>query len=170
MAYATGQDLVDCFDVDFVGDLAQDNREPMDPAAVKLLPNVLRMLEQASGEIDVALIAGGKYSPAQLAALTGNSRAHLVRITCTIAMALLFKRRPSQAMMELAKPFLEEKDGYLEALRKGQNLFNIEENKSAGFIELQTVTAVEIDQLNLLPTRMGNYFPSSSQRTSRYSP
>ena len=168
MAYATGTDLVDCFDVDLLGDLAQDTREPVDPSVVKTLPNVLRMLDQASGEIDVALIAGGRYQPAQLAALTGSSQAHLVRITCTIAIALLFKRRPSAAMLELAKPYYDEKEKYLKDLRSGANLFNIEENKAASVIELQTVTAVEIDTLNLLPTRMGNYFPSSSQRTSRY--
>ena len=50
MAYATGTDLVDCFDVDLVGDLAQDTREPVDASSVKTLPNVLRMLDQASGE------------------------------------------------------------------------------------------------------------------------
>ncbi len=170
MAYATGIDLVDCFDVDLIGDLAQDTREPIEPTMVKTHPNVLRMLGQASGEIDTALIAGGRYQPEQLAALTGNSQAHLVRITCTIAMALLFKRRPSQAMVDLAKPFYDDKEKYLKDLRTGQNLFNIAENKAASTIELQTVTAVEIDTLNLLTTRMGNYFPSNSQRTSRYSP
>jgi phage gp36-like protein len=168
MAYATGTDLVDCFDVDLIGDLAQDTREPVDASVVTTLPNVLRMLDQASGEIDVALIAGGRYQPAQLALLTGSSQSHLVRITCTIAMALLFKRRPSQAMLELAKPLYEEKEKYLKDLRTGVNLFNIEENKAASVIDLQTVTALEIDTLNLLPTRMSPYFPSSDQRTSRY--
>jgi phage gp36-like protein len=168
MAYATGTDLVDCFDVDLIGDLAQDTREPIEQSAVKTHPNVLRMLEQATGDINVALIAGGRYQPAQLAALTGDSQAHLVRITCTIAMALLFKRRPSAAMIELAKPFKDDRDKYISDLQTGKNLFNIDENKAASVIELQTVSAVEIDTLNLLPTRMGNYFPSNAQRTSRY--
>ena len=168
MAYATGTDLVDCFDVDLIGDLAQDTREPIEASTVKTHPNVLRMLGQASGEIDTALIAGGRYQPSQLASLTDSSRDHLIRVTCTIAMALLFRRRPSQAMAELAKPFYDDKEKYLKDLRTGQNLFNIAENKAASVIELQTVTAVELDTLNLLTSRMGNYFPSNDQRTSRY--
>lgn len=167
MTYATGTDLVDCFDIDLIGDLAQDTREPVDPGVVKTLPNVIRMLDQASGEIEVALISGGRYQPAQLVALTGSSKAHLVRITCTIAMALLFKRRPSQAMVELAKPLYEEKEKYLKDLREGKNLFNIAENRDAAVIDHQTVSAVELDTLNLLTTRMGSYFPSNNQRTSR---
>lgn len=167
MTYATGTDLVDCFDIDLIGDLAQDTREPVDPGVVKTLPNVIRMLDQASGEIEVALISGGRYQPAQLVALTGSSKAHLVRITCTIAMALLFKRRPSQAMVELAKPLYEEKEKYLKDLREGKNLFNIAENRDSAVIDHQTVSAVELDTLNLLTTRMGSYFPSNNQRTSR---
>jgi phage gp36-like protein len=167
MAYATGEDMVKLYDIDLVGDLAQDTREPVNQPAVKSLPNLLHVLELATGEIDVALIAGGKYSPDQLAILTTSSKAHLVRVTCAIAMALLFERRPSQAFMEMAKMFQEKADRYLKYLRNGTNLFNIEENKAASTIELQTVTAVEIDSLNLLPTRMSSFFPGNNQRTAR---
>lgn len=165
--YATGQDLIDCFDVDMVGDLAQDSREEQDVSSVPGLPIVGKFLEQASGALEVALIAGGRYRPEQLVALTGVNQAFLKRVVCTIAMSMLFKRRPSQQYLEIAKQFFEESEGYLRALQTGKNLFNIEENKAASTIELQSVSSVEIDNLNLLPSRMSNYFPSSNTRLPR---
>lgn len=168
MAYATGCDLVDCYDIELVGDLAQDSREETDQCDVTKLPIVAKILDQASGVIDSALIAGGRYRAEQLLALEGIHLAFLKRMVCTVAMSMLLKRRVDPSYMEMAKLLQEEVDGYLKSLRTGENLFDIAENKSASVIELQTVQAVEIDTLNLLPSRMGNYFPGSQSRVSRY--
>lgn len=166
--YATGEDLIECFDVTLVGDLAQDCREEQDPCVVPKLPIVAKFLEQASGSIEVALMAGGRYRPEHLMQLTGVHLAFLKRMVCTVAMAMLFKRRASPAYLDIAKQFQDEADGYLKALRTGERLFDIEENKSASTIELQSIQAVEIENLNLLPSRMSNYFPRSNTRVSRY--
>jgi hypothetical protein len=153
--------------VDIVGDLAQDGREEQPPSTVADLPIVVRTLEEASGQVDMALLAGGRYRTEQLAALTGNSLAFLKRIVCTLAISYLFKRRAAPQYLELAKMYHDEAQDYLKALQMGKNLFNIEENKTASVIEHQHLSAVEIDGLNLMPSRMGNFFPSANSRTPR---
>lgn len=167
MAYATGCDLIEVIDVDIVGDLAQDSREEQTPSAVADLPIVARTLEEASGQVDMALQAGGRYRPDQLAALTGSGLAFLKRIVCTLAISYLFKRRAAPQYLELAKLYHDEAQEYLKALQQGKNLFAIAENQEASVIEHQHLSAVEIDGLNLMPSRMGNFFPSANSRIPR---
>lgn len=166
-AYATGQDLIDRADVDQVGDLATDGRESLDQHAVKLHPNVLTALADASGEVDVALIVGGRYTPNQLESLTGNSRSHLIKIVCRLAMNNLLSRRVGEQYADLAEKISKQSREDLRALRSGENVFGIASIESASTISLETVSSVELDNLNLLPSRMSPYFPNNSQRVSR---
>jgi len=165
-AYATGDNLIARYDVDMVGDLATDNRDELDRALVPDHPNVEAALLDASGEIDTALLAGGRYTPTQLAELTGNTLNHLIRITCDIALANLVQRRPDRMNKELADAYRKTADAWLEKLRKGENVFGIIE-PTAGTIDVATVQAVEIENLRLLPGRMSPYFPGTAQRTPR---
>lgn len=165
-AYATGDDLISRYDVDIIGDLATDDRVELDRSEVPDNTNVLAALLDASGEIDAALLAGGRYTPSQLAGLTGNTLNHLIRITCAIAMANLIERRPDRMSKELADSYRKTSDAWLEKLRRGENVFGIIE-ATAGTIDVATVQAVEIENLNLLPGRMSPYFPGTAQRTPR---
>jgi phage gp36-like protein len=164
MAYATGQELVKRYDVDLIGDLAQDEREPLDRSVVASHPNVAAALDDASGEIDVALLVGQRYLPEQLTTLTGFSRNHLVRITCAIAMSLLFERRPGMRP-EIAEAIAKKAREHITALNRGDNVFGIQENLDAGTIDTATIATVDIENLNLLPQRMPRYFPGTEQRS-----
>ncbi len=165
-AYATGDDLIARYDVDQVGDLATDEREELDRSEVPDHPNVAAALLDASGEIDAALLAGGRYTPEQLAGLTGNTANHLIRITCAVAMANLIERRPERASKELADAYRKTSEGWLNKLRNGENVFGIIA-ATAGTIDIATVQAIEIENLNLMPGRMPRYFPGTEQRTPR---
>jgi phage gp36-like protein len=167
MAYATGQDLAIRFDVGTIGDLSQDCREEQDEYDAVNSPVVLKFLEEASGMVDVALQAGGMYDPAKLATLTGSNLEHLKRVVCTIAMSNLLKRRTSDALFEASKHLDEQASQYLKDLQNGKNVFGIPENKVASVIEHQHVSAAEINNLNLLPSRMGRFFPGTDSRTPR---
>lgn len=167
MAYANGTDLAKRFDVGTIGDLCQDCREEQDEYEAVNSPIVLNMLEEASGMVDVALQAGGMYDPAKLALLTGSNLEHLKRVVCTIAMSNLLKRRTSDALLETAKRLDDEAARYLKDLQSGKNVFGIPENKAASVIEHQHVSAAEINNLNLLPSRMGRFFPGTDSRTPR---
>lgn len=164
-AYATGADLVQRYDVDILGDLATDDREELDREVVPTHPNILAALLDASGEVDVALLSGGRYTPDQLANLTGNTKNHLVRITCAAAMALMCERRPDRVNLELAEAYRKTAKGHLEQLRRGENVFGIPAVVDAGSIDVVTVEAISIENLNLLPARMPRYFPGTEQRT-----
>lgn len=166
-AYATGANLVERYDVDLIGDLAQDTREDMEREAVATHPNVLAALLDASGDVDASMLAGGRYTPTQLSTLSGNSLNHLIRITCAIAMALLIERRPDRVNLELAEGLRKPAKAHLEALRRGENVFGIQEVIESGTIDLATVSTVDINNLNLLPGRMPRYFPGTAQRTPR---
>lgn len=166
-AYATGANLVERYDIDQVGDLATDDRDELDRALVPTNANVLAALLDASGEIDTALLAGGRYTPAELAALTGNTVNHLIRITCDIAFANLIQRRPDRLNKELADAYRKTASGWLEKLRRGENVFGIQTVIDSGQLDIVTVQAVEIENLNLLPGRMAPYFPGTAQRTPR---
>lgn len=160
--------MVQRYDVDVVGALAWDEREEMDRDAVPLHANVLIALDDASGEIDVNLLAGGRYTPVQLETLTGNSQAHLRRITCAVAMAALFERRPGM-YSEMAEAIAKIARGHLAALARGENVFGLTEliSGASSTIDVETVQSIEIDNLNLLPGRMSRFFPGSAQRTPR---
>jgi phage gp36-like protein len=166
-AYATGTDLVARYDVDLVGDLATDSREPIEQSAVPNLPLVATALLDASGMIDVHLATGGRYTPSDLEALSGNSVYHLKRITCDVAMGLLLQRRTDMKYQELAEKVVAGSKQHLMALARGENIFGISSVQDAGTIECQTISAVNIDNRNVLTSRMDRYFPPSGTLVPR---
>jgi len=177
--YANGDDLIKRYDIDLIGDLCQDTREELDWSEdITVLTehqNVVSALEDGSGEIDVALQAGGRYTVAQLRELanpvdennSNNSRKHLIRITCAIAMSILVERRLDRVSMETADWLRKTAKGFLDQLRRGENVFGIQANLDAGTIDIETVSAVHIEDLNLITGRMSRYFPGTAQRTPR---
>ena len=166
-SYADGNDLIARYDVDTVGDLATDQRESSDPSIVPNLPNVLTALADASGEIDVALVVGERYQPEQLAALTGNSQSKLKRICCDIAMSLLCSRRVGHEYLELSEAVGKTSRGHLRSLSNGENVFGLPSVSQASVIDVGSISVVDLDRRNLLPSRMSNFFPTDSQRMPR---
>ena len=71
----------------------------------------------------MAVIAGGMYTPAELAGLTGNGQALLVEVVCCVAMCKLLRRRPSTRTEELQKGVCGDAKDLLQALRKGDAVF-----------------------------------------------
>jgi len=160
-AYATGNDLIARYDVDLVGDLATDTREPIEQSAVPNLPLVATALLDASGMIDVNLATGGRYKPSDLDGLTGNSVYHLKRITCDVAMGLLLQRRTDMKYQELAEKVVAGSKQHLMALARGENIFGITSVIESGMMDYQTISSETIDQRNTLTSRMERYFPST---------
>jgi hypothetical protein len=165
-ARATGAELVARYDIRLIGDFATDEGEPLDPAAVPTHPNVIVALEDATGEFEAAVLSGDRYTLAQLDSLAGNTRNHMVRIICSIAMCCLFDRRP-EIESETTKAIRERADKFIKALNNGDNILGIAEIVEAGTIKDVHISAVEVDNRNLLPSRMNRYFPGTEQRTPR---
>lgn len=140
------------FDARTVGQLVSDTGQSVPPASLATNTAVLAALEDASGEIDAALMQGQRYSAADLAALTGNSLAYLKRICCQIAMARLWERRP-YLDEEGAEKALNMARQALDRLRKGENLFAVEDNLAASVPSIETPSVTSIENLNLVVDR-----------------
>lgn len=166
MAIASGSDFTDRFDIRLIGDLATDRGETLSEEEVKTHPSVLTALDDAMGEMVVALVVGQRYGESDLLGLTGYSLSHAKRINCDIAMALMIKRRPIVSEEQAAEIAKQSRD-HLRRLRDGENVFGIPEVVESGNLSLATPSSVDITNLNLLTERMGRFFPDTAQRMPR---
>jgi len=158
VAYATPADLLLRKSELTIGQLVSENGTAVSAGALATDDKVLAALESASGAIDAALLQAGRYDPGDLAALTGNSAAHLKHMVCEIAMAYLFAIKPTYSVDDY-KAQMDLHDLYLERLRKGENVFNITKVIDAGTPKLTRPSVAAVTQLNLIRDRTRNYYP-----------
>lgn len=164
MPYATGDDLVARYDVDQVGDLATDERETLQRDSVASHPHVVTALEDASGEVDAALLAGGRYTAEQLNGLSGSSASYLKSIVCGLAMAALHERRPEAIDAQVIERLTKKSKDAILSLRRGENVFGIVDVIEATRLQLSGPSVIELENRNGLPQRMNRFFPSTSSR------
>lgn len=162
-AYADGDDMVARYDVDLIRDLVTD-REDLDRVDVPADARLAVALADASGEIEVALMAGGQYTIAQLESLPENSNNHLKAIVCGLAMAALHRRRPESADTQYIESITKSARDALFALKRGENVFGLDPTISASVIDQTGPSAVDIYNRNDLPARMERYFPAAGSR------
>jgi phage gp36-like protein len=167
-AYATVTDLIERYDVRLIAELASDDDVALSRADLESDSKVLGALLSSSGDIDVRLRAGKRYTPAKLLSLDANSAAHLKDVVCTLAMARLFRRRVDKANCELAELIRKEAAEYLKQLAEGINVFGIlddDTNIDAGIPSLQGPTSAQINDRNFLAARMSmRHLPAVSER------
>lgn len=168
-AYATATQLLERYDARTIQDLAGDDGQPL--SRIELLSNavVAAALNDASGEIDSALLVGGVYSPDDLLNVEGNSLYKLISITCEIAITRLFARRPLYDA-EKYKAMSELSEKRLNSLRKGENLLAIAGNPGnieAGTPTVNGLTTVEYNSLGLVVDRSRGYYPRRSLPNGR---
>jgi phage gp36-like protein len=156
MPYATATQLIERYDPRDIAEMASDTGIAIDDVGTD--PNVLAALDDASGEVETALLQGGRYTVSDLTGLTGNSKSHLIRMTCDVAIALLFARRPLYAFerYEKARDLAEK---HLDRLRKGDAVFNLSDMATASLPIVDGPTTVEYQNLNLVRDRVRNHYP-----------
>jgi len=165
MAYATSTDLTARFDARTIGDLASDSGTQVDEAGLATSAKVTAALDDASGRIDGALTVAQIYTTDDLDDLTGNSLALLKRITCELAMAFLISRRQEKFLDESVSRVEAQSEEYLDRLRKGERLFgDVDAATAAGLPTVGGMTAVEYNELNLIPDRARNFYPARQSR------
>lgn len=165
-AYASASDLIARHDANLIGELIRDDHDPSTSDEIEDSTVLATILEDASGQVEAAMLCGNRYSPEQLAALQGNSLGLLKKIVCLIAMAALLDRRPGRHT-EASKSYYEMAKVYLEDLRTGKNLFNLtddESNRTAANPSTTGPTVVDYTRLNLLPDQMVRHFPNRQSR------
>jgi hypothetical protein len=110
-------------------------------------------LDAAAGEVESACLMGGRYTPTDLATLTGVSQKLLWRTIARLALGDLLggRRQPLMPTPESVK----ESRVLLEQLRKGERIF--------GLVELQTAA-----QPSLIDDAASTTRPSITKIASRY--
>lgn len=161
MPYATPADLLLRYDANDVGQLCSDNKRAVGSYDLATDPICLMAMNDASGDIDGALMVGNRYSSTDLTTLTPNSTYKLIRVCCDIAMAYLINRRPGWNP-EKSKAIREQAEMHLERLRKGENTFNIQASLDAGEPVVDGPTCFDYSRLGGLRDRIRNFFPPRS--------
>ena len=157
-AYATVADMRIRFDERDIAQLVSDTGAAVELADLNTDAVALEFLAEASGDVETALMAGGRYSVEDLAGLTGNSQAKLKRIVCALAMAYLLDRR-SGFNRDDYESRIESAQKDLKKLQDGVNLFNLAEAVSASLPTLDAPTIAQREHPNLIPDRSTNYYP-----------
>lgn len=159
MAYAAASDLIARYDARTLGDLVSDTGTRVASGSLAADPNIVAALDDASGEIEAALLMGERYSVADLAALTGNSLALLKRICCDCAMALIYGRRPEEQWADRRAAAEQVKAIHLERLANGERVFNVEGIPEAGNPTIGGPSAIAVRRLNMIVDRTQHYYP-----------
>ena len=157
-AYATAADLIARHDARTVGDVAGDFGVPLRGPDLLGNQNVATALTRASGKAEAALLAGGRYTAADLAGLTGNALEWLKGLVCDQAFVYLLRRRPDY-LPELAESLTDEIENEFAELRSGKHILPIAKAIEAGVPTTGGPTTIEINQQNLRRNRARGYFP-----------
>lgn len=159
-AFATSADMLKRYDARTLADCCSDNGEPVAVTQLASDTKMAAALADASGRILAACLRGGRYSEADLAALTGESLSYLKYVTCLIAMDGLWRRKP-YSQDDGRKAAREDAEEILSLLRKGEEIFAVPATIAASVPDVDTVTAVEVATWNLLPDqcRNGRFYP-----------
>lgn len=164
MSYATPAQLLQRYDARTVGDLVSDDGNQVSAGDLLADANLQAALNDASGQIESALLQAERYSVADLTALVGsssNTKYVLIRLTCDIAFQQLVERRPWYEVNESYKQRTEDADETLERLRKGERVFDLSPVKEAGLPVADTPTRASIEQLNLtVDAARRGYYPA----------
>lgn len=136
-SYATPSDLVKTHDRHDIGAYASDEGTELTLAQI-LAPDpvVVSALLRASGDVERACLAGGRYTTTDLAVLTGAAKATLVGLVCDLAYYRLAKRRLPDATKVAG---YEEAQQMLKDLREGVAVFGI-----SNVIEAGTVSSIDL--------------------------
>jgi len=163
-SYTTPAQLLALFDYRQIADLCRDGNG-MPATRLALMDStttaggiLAAILLRASGIVEAACTVGKRYTPADLAVLTGASRQHLVALVAGLAMVELSERRWKLSNMAGNPPRDERAAAQLEKLRLGEHVFGLVENQEAA----QRMDGVRLEDVD--PTEP----PGIIERARRY--
>lgn len=164
MAYANAEDLCQRYDERILQDICKDDGERETDLSNN--DKITTALSSASGILNAACLQGERYTVADLEALTGDSTEFLKTLVCDLAFIALWQRKPYPQYNDQVKATQERSEEWLDRLRNGAWVFNIDAAKEAGRPEVETQTVQAISQQNLfVDTSRGKFLPI--RRTNR---
>lgn len=161
--YCTGTEFQDRFDNRVLGDWASNTGTRVTAALLPTNAKVQAALASASGLVEAAALRGGKYTTADLAALTGNTMAMLKSIVAGVAIGELGAHRLTESKAALAAA--ERAQAFLELLNAGERIFATQESADAGRPEQDQMTPAEIDRRWSMVRQYDRLFGRTSDQT-----
>lgn len=160
--YCSNAQFLDRYDVRTIAELIQDTDESLDVAQVTASARLEKLLMEASGQLEAAALLGGKYTPADLNALTGNMGQWIAGIVADLAAPKVIGRR----FMEFGEfqKRLEQAGKVLEALADGRLIFGLQENIDAGMIDDHVETASDVEARKMITYQASKYFGTRANR------
>jgi hypothetical protein len=145
------------YDGNVLSQLCSDGNTPV--MSLSTAPPMVAALSEASGLINSAVTVAQNYTPAELAALTGDDMQMLVGLTCRLAIGRLLQRRPTSGYQKSFEENIKEANEFLDRLRKGERIFAVQANLESGIPEVCGPSAQTFRRLNMLADRCYNYYP-----------
>lgn len=135
MILATPADLKVRYDIRRLGDLVRDNGTRATSSDLDSDTILREILDDAESVFYSALLVGKRYKELDIEALTGRDANLVIRIVCDLAYGFLIMRRgfTEEEAAKLA-PGFKLALAFLENLRHGDKVFNIEGAKEAGTV------------------------------------
>lgn len=163
--YATAADMVYRFDKRVIGDLLSDDDTRVVEADFAQNATLHAALTDATQMINAAIRVGGNYTYTELYNLytdgqAGTTRSKyawslLTRLCCNLALANLKARRGySQSEIMSQIPFYRETLDFLEMLRKGERILDLDDNMDAGKPTTQAQISSSINYLSQASRRL----------------
>lgn len=154
--------MINRYDVRTLGDLCSDTGTRISSTDLLTSPKMLTNLSEASGKLMAAIKKGGRYTQTQLDALTGDSLEYLKGLECRICFYLLWRIKPYTNREAQSRTTIYETD-YRDAIRllaSGEDIFPTDEHVDAGHMEVDAMSAVEVESFGLVRDVAANrYFP-----------
>lgn len=144
-AYCTAAQVVVFFDWRTLARLLSDTTTPLaSSAAVQADANLAALLKAASGRLEAACFRGGRYTTADLAALTSsyNGGQFLAKLVAGLTVSDCYERRPDpgRKLPDLAV----QAEALIKQLEEGEAIFPFQETADAGVVSHQTITQAQI--------------------------
>lgn len=127
-------------------DIGEMERAPLLDSTTTEGGNLYEILKDASGELETAVLVGGRYSIADLQALTNNQLAYIGRIVADTAIGKCYQRRP-----DLFGPPPQQAQvaaNVLNALASGERIFGLQDQIDASHMEMTTNQPEDVVQRN----------------------
>lgn len=143
-------------------ELCSDQGSAVAASSLLTNANLAAALLDASGDLEAALLVGGRYTPADLAALTGAALGKLYRLITRLAVCYLYERRPDLGDVPEVYQKAEE---HLEVLRTGKWIFGTVEHANAGRPSHEVERARQVEAREGLAVQAEAYFGRRTNRT-----
>lgn len=168
--YVSASDFLKRYDARTIGQLMSDESPAGRTPTVDELTNantvpggrLSELLKDASGMLEIALLKGGRYTIADLEALTANQAAFIKRVVGDLALGLCYQRRPATdtpipTQTQVAM-------NVLDMLANGDRILGLQGAIDASHMTLTTDTPDNVLTRNSMVIEMQGYFGTRGNR------